>query len=131
MSQKHRPTELKLHQKSRVLEISFDDATCFLLPCEYLRVFSPSAEVRGHSADAWKLETGKESVNIDRLEPVGGYAVKICFDDGHDTGLYDWNYLYNMGRSSAELWALYLERLSNAGERRNGPDPFEALGDRG
>jgi len=128
MSQKHRPTEIKLHQKSRVLEISFDDGARFQLPCEYLRVFSPSAEVRGHTADAWKLETGKEMVNIDDLEQVGGYAVKIYFDDGHKTGLYDWNYLYNMGESSAELWALYLERLKRAGERRRGPDPFESLG---
>ena len=127
MSQKHRPTELKLHHKSRVLEVTFDDGAHFRLPCEFLRVFSPSAEVRGHTADAWKLETGKEQVNIEKMEQIGGYAVKIYFDDGHKTGLYDWNYLYNMGTGRAELWALYLERLRNAGQQRNGPDPFETL----
>jgi DUF971 family protein len=127
MSSKHRPTQITLHRKSRVLEIRFDDGAGFELPCEFLRVFSPSAEVRGHTADAWKLETGKEQVNIDDLEQVGGYAVKIRFDDGHKTGLYDWNYLYNLGRGQAELWALYLERLQRAGRQRNGPDPFEAL----
>ncbi len=129
MSQRHRPNEIKLHQKSRVLEVSFDDGARFMLPCEYLRVFSPSAEVRGHTADAWKLETGKEQVNIDNLEQVGGYAVKIYFNDGHKTGLYDWNYLYNLGRGRVELWALYLERLHNAGKQRNAVDPFEALAD--
>ena len=127
MSQKHRPTEIKLHQKSRILEVSFDDGARFNLPCEYLRVFSPSAEVRGHTADAWKLETGKETVNIDKMEQIGGYAVKIYFDDGHKTGLYDWKYLYNLGRGWRELWALYLERMAKAGKQRNGPDPFEGL----
>jgi len=90
-------------------------------------VFSPSAEVRGHTSNTWKLEIGKEKVNITDLEQVGGYAVKIYFDDGHKTGLYDWNYLYKMGRNSNELWQLYLERLREAGKQRSGPDPFEAM----
>ncbi len=127
MPTKKRPTELKLHQKSRVLEVSFDDGANFKLPCEYLRIYSPSAEVRGHTADAWKLVVGKEQVNITDLEQVGGYAVKIYFDDGHKTGLYDWDYLYRLGDKSAELWELYLERLRRDGQLRTTPSPFENL----
>jgi DUF971 family protein len=127
MSRKYRPTELKLHQASRVLEIAFDDGACFSLPCELLRVYSPSAEVRGHTADAWKLVTGKENVNISNLQQVGGYAVKIFFDDGHKSGLYDWRYLYKLGEKRRELWDLYLERMNQAGKQRNGADPIEAL----
>ena len=127
MSSRPRPTELKLHRKSRVLEIAFDDGTRFRLPCELLRVFSPSAEVRGHTADAWKLVTGKEAVSITDLQQVGGYAVKIFFDDGHNSGLYDWRYLYKLGESQRELWDLYLERLRRAGKKRSGPDPMEGL----
>ena len=127
MSRKYRPTELKLHRASRVLEIAFDDGAHFSLPCELLRVYSPSAEVRGRTADAWKLVTGKESVNISDLQQVGGYAVKIFFDDGHNSGLYDWRYLYKLGENRRELWDLYLERMKQAGERRTGPDPVAAL----
>lgn len=130
MPGKHLPTEFKLHRQSRMLEISFDDGARFRLPCEYLRVYSPSAEVRGHGPGAWKLQLGKEGVDITDLQPVGRYAVKIFFDDGHDTGLYDWNYLYTLGNKRRELWALYLERLERAGEQRTAPDPFEALEER-
>jgi DUF971 family protein len=90
-------------------------------------VYSPSAEVRGHTPGAWKLQLGKENVNITDLQQVGGYAVKIFFDDGHNSGLYDWGYLYTLGKKSQELWDLHLERLEQAGEQRNGPDPFQAL----
>ena len=86
MPKRHLPTELKLHRESRLLEITFDDSACFRLPCEYLRVYSPSAEVRGHTPGAWKLQLGKENVNITDLQQVGRYAVKIVFDDGHNTG---------------------------------------------
>jgi DUF971 family protein len=127
MPKKHLPTELKLHRESRLLEITFDDGVRFRLPCEYLRVYSPSAEVRGHAPGAWKLQLGKENVNINDLQQVGRYAVKMVFDDGHNTGLYDWNYLYTLGNKRQELWGLYLERLERAGEKRNGPDPFDAL----
>jgi len=127
MSGKYRPLELKLHQTSRVLEIAFDNGARFRLPCEFLRVYSPSAEVRGHTADSWKLVTGKETVNITDMKQVGGYAVKIFFDDGHSSGLYDWHYLYKLGEKRRELWDLYLERIERAGERRRGSDPVEAL----
>ena len=127
MTVKHTPAELKLHRNSRLLEITFDDGTRFQLPCEYLRVYSPSAEVRGHGPGTWKLELGKENVTISELLPVGRYAVKIVFDDGHDSGLYDWNYLYKLGSKRRDLWALYLERLARAGESRAAPDPFEEL----
>ncbi|MBU0499432.1 MAG: DUF971 domain-containing protein [Gammaproteobacteria bacterium] len=105
-----RPTEIRLHQKSRLLEIQFDDGTGFELPCEFLRVYSPSAEVRGHFGVGAKLVTGKEEVNISEIRPVGQYAIKIVFDDGHDSGLYDWDYLYNLGRKQAVLWTDYLDR---------------------
>jgi DUF971 family protein len=127
MKTKHLPTELTLHRQSRVLEVAFDDGVRFRLPCEYLRVYSPSAEVRGHAPGTWKLEVGKEGVNITDLQQVGSYAVKIVFDDGHRTGLYDWGYLYKLGQNTEELWGLYLERLEKAGKKRNGPDPFEDL----
>lgn len=128
MNEKHaRPTDIQLHQKSRVLEITFDDGARFLLPCEYLRVLSPSAEVRGHSPSTAKLQVGKEDVGITGLRPIGNYAVKIFFDDGHNSGLYDWQYLYKLGRAWQPLWFDYLERLTGAGHVRKGPDPFEVL----
>jgi DUF971 family protein len=127
MTRRHLPTEIKLHQKSRVLEVAFDDGARFRLPCEYLRVYSPSAEVRGHGPGTWKLQVGKEGVNITDIQQVGGYAVKLFFDDGHKTGLYDWGYLYTLGRKREELWELYLERLRQAGTKRLGPDPFASL----
>jgi len=125
------PTEINLHQKSRVLEIAYDDGARFLLPCEYLRVYSPSAEVRGHTADQAKLQIGKEHVNISDLQQIGSYAVKIVFDDGHKSGLYDWQYLYKLGRGWQPLWLDYLDRLKAAGRKRNGLDPFEELRARG
>jgi DUF971 family protein len=121
------PTEIQLHLQSRLLELHFDDGARFLLPCEYLRVYSPSAEVRGHSPATAKLQVGKESVTITDIRQVGSYAVKLVFDDGHDSGLYDWRYLYKLGRGWQPLWLDYLERLSAAGQARKGPDPFEVI----
>jgi DUF971 family protein len=125
------PTELKLHQKSRVLEIVFDDGAHFRLPCEYLRVYSPSAEVRGHTPDQAKLQLGKEHVNIRDLQQIGSYAVKIVFDDGHKSGLYDWRYLYKLGRGWQPLWQDYLSRLADVGRKRSAPDPFDVMVERG
>lgn len=121
------PTEIKLHRKSRTLEVAYDDGARFRLPCEYLRVYSPSAEVRGHSPDSATLQVGKEQVNITDLQQVGRYAAKIFFDDGHSSGLYDWQYLYKLGRAWQPLWLDYMERLRAAGQQRVGPDPFEEL----
>jgi DUF971 family protein len=113
-----RPTDIRLHQLSRKLEISFDDGAGFSLPCEYLRVYSPSAEVRGHGAGQEVLQTGKEEVNIIGIEPVGLYAVKLTFSDGHDTGLYSWDYLYDLGVNQQALWQTYLDRLAAGGIAR-------------
>lgn len=113
-----RPTEIKLHQKSRSLEISFDDGAHFDLPCEYLRVYSPSAEVRGHGPGQEVLQVGKEQVNISAIDPVGSYAVRLHFDDGHNTGLYSWALLYELGAHQQEKWQAYLERLQRAGHAR-------------
>ncbi len=123
------PTELKLHRHSRVLEVLFADGAHFHLPVEYLRVYSPSAEVRGHGPGQGRLQVGKEQVNIDALEPAGAYGVKIFFDDGHKTGIYDWRYLRMLGERAPALWEMYLDRLAEAGETRQGPDPFTALAD--
>jgi DUF971 family protein len=112
------PTEIKLHQKSRVLEIAFEDGGRFHLPCEYLRVSSPSAEVRGHGPGQEVLQIGKEGVNITAIEPVGTYAVLLRFDDGHATGIYSWDLLHNLGIHQAELWDTYLEQLKKAGYAR-------------
>ncbi|MDG4596904.1 MAG: DUF971 domain-containing protein [Candidatus Contendobacter sp.] len=113
-----RPTEIKLHQASRVLEVAFEDGARFELPCEYLRVFSPSAEVRGHGPGTETLVTGKENVNITAIEPVGHYAVRLIFDDGHSTGLYSWNILYDLGQDRESHWQDYLRRLAEAGYQR-------------
>ena len=113
-----RPTEIKLHQKSRVLEISFDDDAHFKLPCEYLRVYSPSAEVRGHGPGQEVLQLGKEAVNITQIEPVGTYAVALHFDDGHNTGIYSWDYLHDLGVNQDANWQRYIERLEAAGHKR-------------
>lgn len=112
------PTDIKLHQGSRRMEIAFDNATHFMLPCEYLRVYSPSAEVRGHGAGQEVLQVGKEEVNIVGIEPVGQYAIKLKFSDGHDTGLYSWDYLYELCTRHEELWQAYLYRLAAAGIER-------------
>lgn len=111
------PTDIRLHQKSHVLQISFDDDTNFELPCEFLRVHSPSAEVRGHGVGQEVLQVGKEGVNIVAIEPVGQYAIKLYFDDGHNTGLYDWDLLYRYGQNQAQMWQDYLARLEAAGHQ--------------
>ena len=113
-----RPTEIKLHQQSRVLEIAFDDGKTYRLSCEYLRVYSPSAEVRGHGPGQEVLQEGKKEVGITAVEPVGNYAVKLVFSDGHDTGLYSWDYLYSLGENEPRLWQQYLDRLALAGLNR-------------
>ena len=112
------PVSINLHQKSRILDISFSDGQDFELSCELLRVYSPSAEVKGHGPGQSVLQTGKENVSIDKVEPVGHYAIKLIFDDGHATGLYSWAYLYNLGENKDELWKVYLQRLSDAGYQR-------------
>jgi len=112
------PTEIKLHQKSRVLEIAFDDGKSFRLPYEFLRVYSPSAEVRGHGPGQEVLQTGKQSVDIRSMEPVGSYAVQPLFSDGHGTGIYSWDYLYELGQNQEKMWADYLNRLKAAGASR-------------
>ncbi len=112
------PTEILLHQKSRVLEISYSDGSRFELPYEFLRVQSPSAEVRGHGPGQEVLQTGKKDVDILNLEPVGSYAVQPTFSDGHSTGIYSWNYLYELGANRDELWREYLARLKAAGASR-------------
>jgi DUF971 family protein len=116
------PTEISLHQKSRLIEIAFDDGSRFQLPCEFLRVYSPSAEVRGHGPGQEVLQIGKENVNITSIEPVGNYAVVLNFDDGHNTGIYSWQHLYYLGAHQEELWKRYLERLAQAGHQRKPPD---------
>lgn len=112
------PTEIKLHQKSRVLEIAFADGKRFMLPCEFLRVYSPSAEVRGHGPGQEVLQIGKKNVEIKNIEPVGTYAVQPVFSDGHDTGIYSWDYFYNLGMNQDEMWQHYLQRMEEAGASR-------------
>ncbi|ATP27740.1 DUF971 domain-containing protein [Chromobacterium violaceum] len=112
------PVEIQLHQVSKILEIAFDDGARFELPCEYLRVYSPSAEVRGHGVGQETLQTGKMHVGITALEPVGHYALKITFDDGHDSGLYSWTYLYELGAKRGQYWQQYLDKLAAAGASR-------------
>lgn len=113
------PTGLTLHQKSRVLEIAFDDGRVFRLPYEYLRVMSPSAEVRGHGPGQEVLQKGKRSVEVRALEPVGSYAVQPTFSDGHATGIYSWDYLYHLGDQQERLWTEYLAELAKAGASRD------------
>ena len=112
------PTEIKLHQKSRILEVAFADGKTFQLPCEFLRVYSPSAEVRGHGPGQEVLQIGKKNVEITKIEPVGSYAVQLAFSDGHDTGIYSWDLLYDYGLRQAEMWQGYLKRMAEAGASR-------------
>lgn len=112
------PTDIVLHRQSRMLEIAFDDGLRARLPCEFLRVYSPSAEVRGHGPGQEVLQAGKRDVNVEAIEPVGTYAVKLVFTDGHDTGLYSWEYLHELARDQDKLWRRYLERLEAAGATR-------------
>ena len=114
---KVKPTSLNLHQKSRNLEIEFDDGKQFEYSCEFLRVYSPSAEVTGHGPGQETLQTGKEGVNIKAIEPVGLYAVKLVFDDRHDSGLYSWEYLYKLGEEYDARWQDYLRRMKDAGHK--------------
>jgi DUF971 family protein len=116
------PTDLKFHRRSRELEVRFADGTHARLPAELLRVYSPSAEVKGHAAGEGILVTGKEAVNIATIEPVGRYAVRLVFDDGHNTGLYTWALLYELCAERDRMWARYLERLAQAGKPRH-PEP--------
>jgi len=116
-----KPTEINLHKLSRILALSFDDGSSFKLPIEYLRVYSPSAEVQGHGPGQEVLQIGKQDVNIDSIEPVGHYAVKLAFDDNHDSGIYSWDYLYELGATYADRWQDYLNRLEAEGHKRK-PD---------
>lgn len=118
---KFRPTEIVLRKGAHLLQLTFEDGSCFELPCELLRVYSPSAEVRGHWGENAKLQLDKQDVNIEQIIPVGQYAIKIVYDDGHDSGLYDWDYLYDLGRKQAIYWTEYLEKLSEAGHVRQAP----------
>jgi DUF971 family protein len=113
-----KPKEIKLHQKSRKLEISFSDGHSFEIPYEMLRVYSPSAEVRGHGPGQEVLQSGKKDVEITAVEPVGTYGIQPAFSDGHDTGIYSWEYLYDLGHRRERLWLQYLERLKAAGASR-------------
>lgn len=110
-----KPVNINLHQKSRVLEIEFDNGDTYQLPCEYLRVYSPSAAVTGHGPGQEVLQVGKQDVNIKGIEPQGNYAIKLIFDDKHDTGIYTWEYLYELGANYQSRWQDYLKRLKEAG----------------
>src|SRR5450631_1113171 len=112
------PTEIKLHQVSRKLEIAFNDGARFELPYEFLRVYSPSAEVRGHGPGQEVLQLGKKNIGIKSVEPVGSYAVTLTFSDGHDTGIYSWEYLYELGANYVALWDRYVSRMEAAGASR-------------
>jgi DUF971 family protein len=128
------PTEIKAHQASRVLELSFADGSSFRLPYEFLRVYSPSAEVRGHGPGQETLQVGKREVTITDIEAVGNYAIRPKFSDGHDTGIYSWDYLYDLGARQEPLWRSYLERLAAAGASREpgsdalAPKPAQGCG---
>ena len=120
------PQSLTLHGASRVLEIGFSDGKSFRIPFELMRVYSPSAEVQGHGPGQETLQTGKRQVTIEAIEPVGNYAVKPTFSDGHDSGLFTWEYLYHLGEQEQALWAHYEERLQAAGVQRDDPMPEKA-----
>jgi DUF971 family protein len=124
MSDAPTPTEIKLHQKSRLMEIAFSDGRSFSLTFEFLRVLSPSAEVRGHGPGQEVLQAGKREVDIVSLDPVGSYAVQPTFSDGHATGIFSWDYLYSLGTDQERLWADYLQKLAAAGRGR---DPEQGL----
>jgi DUF971 family protein len=120
------PQALTVHAQSRVLEISFSDGASFRIPFELMRVYSPSAEVQGHGEGQEVLQTGKRTVTLQSLEPVGNYAVQPTFSDGHNTGIFSWDYLYHLGAQEAALWAQYEARLQSAGRDRDGPMPIAA-----
>ena len=112
------PSEIRLHQKSRILEFAYESGERFMLDFEYLRVFTPSAEARGHGPGQETLQTGKRDVTIERIEPVGTYAIRPVFSDGHDSGLYSWDLIYNLGKHHDELWQEYLKQLEAQGLSR-------------
>lgn len=122
------PSEIKLHQKSRMLELSYPGGEHFELSCEYLRVFTPSAEARGHGPGQETLQVGKRDVTIESLEPVGNYAIQPHFSDGHDSGIYSWDLLYNLGKHQDELWQTYLDQLESAGASRDASGQTVAKG---
>lgn len=122
------PQALTVHGKSRVLEVVFSDGAAFRIPFELMRVYSPSAEVRGHGPGQEVLQTGKRDVTLDGLEPIGNYAVKPVFSDGHDTGIFSWDYLYELGQQQDVLWAQYESRLAEAGVDRDAPMGTAAKG---
>ena len=115
------PVEIKLRKASCLIAVQFDDGRSFDLPFEYLRVFSPSAEVQGHGPGQGVLQTGKENVQVTSIEAIGLYAVRLSFDDGHDSGIYTWKYLYELGAQQVEYWQDYLDRLKSAGYARHDP----------
>ena len=114
-----KPIEIKLHRQSAILELAFDDGTSVSLPAEYLRVYSPSAEVRGHSPQQAVLQLDKENVSIQAIEPVGHYAIKLVFSDGHNSGFYSWDYLYELATGYEDKWQMYLDKLEQAGHQRS------------
>ena len=117
------PTALTVHEASRVLEVAFSDGASFRIPFELMRVYSPSAEVQGHGPGQEVLQTGKRDVTLVQLDPVGHYGVRPTFSDGHDSGIYTWPYLYELGRDQEQLWQRYLQRLAHAGVDRDAPMP--------
>jgi len=122
------PQALTVHEASRVLEVAFSDGAMFRIPFELMRVYSPSAEVQGHGPGQEVLQTGKRSVTLVHLEPVGNYAVQPTFSDGHDSGIFTWDYLYELGQQQETLWAQYAERLAAAGVDRDAPMAPKAAG---
>ena len=122
------PSDIKLHRKTARLELKYPDGGIYTLPAEFLRVHSPSAEVRGHGPGQEVLQTGKRDVAITAIEPVGNYAIKPFFSDGHESGLYTWEYLYELGRRQDEFWEQYLDRLQESGMDRDTPMPGKAGG---
>ncbi|HIT95672.1 MAG TPA: DUF971 domain-containing protein [Candidatus Aphodousia faecavium] len=117
------PVDIAYHRQSRQLELTYENEERFLLPAELLRVLSPSAEVQGHSPDQAQLPVGKRDVSIVGIEPVGLYALKIVFSDGHDSGYYDWDYLYKLAIEKEKLWQQYLDKLTQLGASRDPDDP--------
>ncbi|MEE9339330.1 MAG: DUF971 domain-containing protein [Methylococcaceae bacterium] len=114
-------TEIKLHQLSHILEVSFDNGETFKLPCEYLRVYTPSAEALGHAPGQETLQTGKENVNITQIKPIGNYGISPTFSDGHNSGIYSWDMLYKLGTEYPTLWENYLQKLKKTGQTRTEP----------
>jgi len=119
----HVPVEIRLHQASRSLEVAYADGDRYQLPCEYLRVYSPSAEVRGHGPGQEVLQTGKRMVGISAIEPVGNYALQFTFTDGHDSGIYSWSYLHELCIEQERLWEAYLAQITAAGASREPAGP--------